>query len=151
MLLNQWQGIQSYIDSIADDLRLSTPELSGDLRNSISVNVIPSQDGPKVEIDMLYYGRFIDEGVNGISINWGSPYSFRDKKPPASAFAKYTSNLSEQFAIAASVYVNGIKPRNFIQPVIDDKIQGLADLISESIFDNFFKQNNNKETRIRIW
>ena len=55
---------------------------------------------------MSYYGKFIGQGVNGIQVNWGSPYSFRDKMPCFS-FSSYTSDLSEQFAIAASVYRNG--------------------------------------------
>ena len=151
MVFNEWQTIQSYIDSIADELRINAPELSGDLKNSFDVTVSPSSSGAKIEIDMTYYGRFIDEGVNGVKVSWGSPYSFRDKRPPASAFSKYTSNLSEQFAIAASVYSNGIRPRNFIQPVLDNKLQGLADLITDSIFNNFFNGLEGKQTKIKIW
>lgn len=151
MIFNEWKSIQEYVDSIADDIKVETPELSGDLKNSISLNVVPSSEGARIEIDMLYYGHFVDKGVNGVEVDWGSPYSFTKKIPPASAFASYTSNLSKQFEAAAAVYKNGIEPRNFIQPVIDRRIQGLSDLIADSIFNNFFNQIDGKETKIRIW
>jgi len=151
MLINDWKNIQSYIDSISDDLRIAAPELSGDLKNSIEAIVVPSSSGAQIQFDMLYYGRFIDQGVNGINVSWGSPYSFRDKMPPSSAFSSYTSDLSEQFAIAASVYRNGIRPRDFIQPVIDDKIEGLSDLIAGTIWENFFNEYDGKEITLKIW
>lgn len=151
MFLNEYKPIQDYINSIVSLLKQETPSNTGALRESIDANVIPSTNGGQIEISMLDYGKFVDKGVNGIQVNWGSPYSFTNKRPPASAFASYTSNLSEQFAIAASVYNNGIQPRDFIQPVIDEKLQGLADVITGSIFENFFNQQNKKEITIQIW
>lgn len=151
MLINDWQPIQQYIDNIVDLLRSETPTNLGNLRNSMNAIVTPSDSGAQIEIEMAYYGKFIDEGVNGVQVSWGSPYSFTNKRPPASAFESYTTNLSEQFAIAASVYRNGIQPRDFIQPVIDQEIQGLNDLIVNSVWDNFFNQRNKKEITIKIW
>lgn len=151
MLENNWQQIQEYIDSIVELLKQETPTNTGDLRNSIDAEVIPSSNGAQIEISMSYYGKFIDQGVNGIQVSWGSPYSFRDKMPPASAFSSYTSDLSEQFAIAASVYRNGIQPRDFIQPVIDQKMEGLGDLIAGTIWENFFNEYDGKEITLKIW
>jgi hypothetical protein len=151
MLENNWQQIQEYIDSIVVLLKQETPTNTGDLRNSIDAEVIPSSNGAQIEISMSYYGKFIDQGVNGIQVSWGSPYSFRDKMPPASAFSSYTSDLSEQFAIAASVYRNGIQPRDFIQPVIDQKMEGLGDLIAGTIWENFFNEYDGKEITLKIW
>ena len=151
MLINNWDDIQQYINGIVELLKQETPTNTGDLRNSIDAEVIPSSNGAQIEVSMSYYGKFIDQGVNGIQVSWGSPYSFRDKMPPASAFSSYTSDLSEQFAIAASVYRNGIQPRDFIQPVIDDKIEGLSDLIAGTIWENFFNEYDNKEITLKIW
>lgn len=151
MLINDWQPIQDYINGIVDLLKSETPTNMGDLRNSMNAVVTSSTDGPQIQISMSYYGKFIDEGVNGVEVSWGSPYSFTSKRPPASAFESYTSDLSEQFAIAASVYKNGIQPRDFIQPVIDEKLQGLSDMILNSIWDNFFNERNKKEITIKIW
>jgi hypothetical protein len=151
MLINQWQPIQKYIDDIVELLRSETPTNLGNLRNSMMANVVSSKEGPQIQIEMDYYGKFVDEGVNGVKVKWGSPYSFTNKRPPASAFESYTTNLSEQFAIAASVYNNGIQPRDFIQPVIDEKLQGLSDLIANSIWDNLFNERNKKEITIKIW
>lgn len=151
MLINNWENIQSYINNIVELLKQETPTNTGDLRNSIDAEVIPSSNGAQIEVTMSYYGKFIDQGVNGIQVNWGSPYSFRDKMPPASAFSSYTSDLSEQFAIAASVYRNGIQPRDFIQPVIDQKMEGLGDLIAGTIWENFFNEYDGKEITLKIW
>lgn len=151
MLINDWQPIQKYIDDIVELLRSETPTNLGNLRNSMMANVTPSKEGPQIQIEMDYYGKFVDEGVNGVKVKWGSPYSFTNKRPPAYAFESYTTNLSEQFAIAASVYNNGIQPRDFIQPVIDEKLQGLSDLIANSIWDNLFNERNKKEITIKIW
>lgn len=151
MLINDWKPIQDYIDGIVELLKSETPTNMGDLRNSMNAVVVSSSDGPQIQIEMSYYGKFVDEGVNGVQVNWGAPYSFTSKRPPASAFESYTTDLSEQFAIAASVYKNGIQPRDFIQPVIDEKIQGLSDIILNSIWDNFFNERNRKEITIKIW
>lgn len=151
MLVNNWENIQSYINGIVELLKQETPINTGDLRNSIDAEVIPSSNGAQIEVTMSYYGKFIDQGVNGIQVSWGSPYSFRDKMPPASAFSSYTSDLSEQFAIAASVYRNGIQPRDFIQPVIDQKMEGLGDLIAGTIWENFFNEYDGKEITLKIW
>lgn len=151
MLINNWQTIQDYIDGIVEQLKNEAPYLNGDLSNSMDATIIPSSNGAQIVVDMLYYGHFVDEGVNGVEVDWGSPYSFTKKMPPASAFAAYTSNLSKQFEAAAAVYKNGIKPRNFIQPVIDRNMEGLAEIIAGTIWENFFNQHNNKEITIKIW
>lgn len=151
MLINDWTPIQDYINGIVDLLKSETPENTGDLKNSIDATITPSVNGAQIGVSMLDYGTFVDKGVNGVEVNWGSPYSFTNKKPPASAFSSYTSNLSEQFAIAASVYKNGIQPRDFIQPVIDEKIEGLGELIAGTIWENFFNQYDKKEITIQIW
>jgi hypothetical protein len=149
--MNNWQTIQEYITEIENLLKSETPTNTGNLKDSIDASVIPSSNGAQITFDMAYYGKFIDQGVNGIYVSWGSPFSFTDKRPPASAFSTYTSDKSQQYAIANSVFFNGIKPRNFIQPVIDEKIDGLADIISESLFDNYFNQRNTKEKTIKLY
>ena len=151
MLLNDWTPIQNYIDSIVQLLKNNTPTNTGALQGSATSYITPSTEGALIQIEMLPYGTFVDKGVNGVEVDWGSPYSFTNKRPPASAFSSYTSDLSEQFAIATSVYKNGIRPRNFIQPVIDQKIEGLAEVIAGTVFENFFNQYNNKEITIQIF
>lgn len=151
MLINDWTPIQDYINGIVDLLKSETPENTGDLKNSIDATITPSPSGAQISVSMLDYGTFVDKGVNGVEVNWGSPYSFTNKRPPASAFSSYTSNLSEQFAIAASVYKNGIQPRDFIEPVIDQKMEGLAEVIAGTIWENFFNQYDKKEITIQIW
>jgi hypothetical protein len=151
MLINNWQPIQEYINGIVELLKSETPKNTGNLRDSVDSNITPSDSGAQINVTMDYYGQFIDKGVNGIEVSWGAPYSFTNKRPPVSAFASYTSNISEQFAIAASVYKNGIQPRDFIQPVIDSKIEGLNEVIATTVFKNFFNQYDKKEITIQVW
>ena len=76
------------------------------------------------EIEMPYYGVFQDKGVSGIKKKYNTPYSYKQKMPPPSKLDKWTvkkgiaprdekgrflSRKSLQFAIARSIFYNGIK------------------------------------------
>jgi hypothetical protein len=80
------------------------------------------------EIEMPYYGVFQDKGVSGIKKKYNTPYSYKQKMPPPSKLDKWTvkkgiaprdekgrflSRKSLQFAIARSIFYNGIKPSLF--------------------------------------
>lgn len=146
-MINNWTNIQTYIDTITETLKQNTPVNTGKLKGSVTTNVRPSKDGATIEFEMLKYGEFLDKGVNGIEVSHGSPYSFK-KRPPAGAFKSYAGSIGGGFAIATSIYKKGIRPRNFIQPVIDNKIQGLADIIAEGIWEDFFNENNKNKNKI---
>jgi len=135
--LNEYQSLTDYMSEVEDLLRAASPKNTGKLSSSIKANLTKTESGFFVSVEMEDYGYYQDQGVDGVgyvqtksgkadrrysvnkSVVKGSPYSFKDKRPPASAFASYTSNLSEQFAIATSVYTRGIKPKHFVQPVAD--------------------------------
>jgi hypothetical protein len=146
------QSIQAYIDAMVEEIRQAAPKKTGALRNSIKSNINITDDGFEVSIDMLDYGYYLDQGVNGTgpktpkskhSVVTGSPYSFKGMIA-SSPFSKYTSSLSEQFAIATSVSRNGIVARNFIQPNLDKKLEGLANLTADEIFNELSTQFNKK-------
>jgi len=80
------------------------------------------------EIEMPYYGVFQDKGVSGIKKKYNTPYSYKQKMPPPSKLDKWTvkkgiaprdekgrflSRKSLQFAIARSIFYNGIRPSLF--------------------------------------
>lgn len=147
------QSIQSYINAMVEDIKAAAPVSSGELRNSIKADIVLTENSYEVNILMNYYGDFLDKGVNGIGpatpkskrgVVTGSPYSFK-KMIPSSAFSKYTSSLSGQFAMARSVARNGIVARNFIEPNVDPKLEGLANLTAEEIWDNFAEEQNKKD------
>lgn len=141
-MTNQWQNITRYLQTIEDDIRSSAPRNSGALSDSVAAQIERSDNNIfSVSISMLDYGIYQDKGVNGTERSWGSPFSYRDKMPPSSAFASYTSNPREQFAIAKSIYRNGIRPRNFIEPALNRHLDELANFAAEDLWDWFYQQN----------
>jgi hypothetical protein len=141
-MTNQWQNITRHLQTIEDDIRSSAPRSSGALADSVAAQIERSDNGGfSVIVSMLDYGIYQDKGVNGTERSWGSPFSYRDKMPPSSAFANYTSNSGEQFAIAKSIYRNGIQPRNFIEPALDRGMDELANFAAEDLWDWFYQQN----------
>lgn len=133
------QSIQAYIDAMIEEMKSAAPNNTGDLRKSIKSNVVVDNNGFEVQVEMLDYGIFQDKGVNGTERNWGSPFSFK-KRIPSSVFSSYTKSLSHQFAIATNVRKNGIRPKNFIQPNLDPKLEGLANLTADEIWSELVKK-----------
>jgi hypothetical protein len=134
--MNEFKSIKDYLGDFETELKSKAPKHTGKLARSISVDFIPNgTEAFSVELSIADYGYFQDEGVNGIRKSWGSPYSYKGQMPPAGAFADYTNSISERFAIARSVYYNGIKPKHFIQPVVNRAEKKIADLSTKDIFD----------------
>lgn len=132
-MLTVTQSIQAYINAMVEDIKASAPNNTGALKNSIQSNITTDNNGFEVGIEMLEYGEYQDKGVNGIERSWGSPYTFK-KRIPSSAFSRYTNSLSGRFAIATAVRKNGIRPKNFIEPNLDKKLEGLANLTADEIW-----------------
>jgi hypothetical protein len=98
------------------------------LYNSIDGEVVTENGFSIVGFTMLDYGHYQDKGVSGTLKKYNTPYSYKDKMPPAKSFDKwivrkgiaprnekgeFQSRQSLQYAIARSVFLNGIKPSLF--------------------------------------
>ena len=143
-----FQGVEAYIKQLEQELKDAAPKQTGALKQSIKSGFSTDEKDGSMDIsfEMNDYGLAIDKGVNGTERSWGSPYSFTNKKPPASVFSKYTSSKSGQFAIANSVYKKGIKPRNFIDPVMSGAEGELADIAEDDLSEylsNVIEENLN--------
>jgi hypothetical protein len=81
-----------------------------------------------VYFSMEDYGHYQDKGVSGIVKKYNTPYKYTNKRPPISALdkwivrkgiaprnkeGKFISRTSLKYAIANSIYRNGIKPSLF--------------------------------------
>lgn len=153
------RSIQAYIDNMVESIKVAAPNSSGELRKSIEADIVLTDDGYNVDILMKDYGEYQDKGVNGTQKNWGSPYSFKKMVPPSaldkwiinkgiaprSGSGQFLSRAGLKFAIARSIMIKGIKPKNFIEPNIDPKLEGLANLTAEEIWDNFVEEQNKKD------
>ena len=98
------------------------------LYNSIDGEVVTDKDFSIVGFTMLEYGHYQDKGVSGKLKKYNTPYSYKSKMPPVKAFDKwiikkgiaprnakgeFQSRKSLQYAIARSIFLNGIKPSLF--------------------------------------
>jgi len=89
-----------------------SPEFSGDLKSSIKFDRYDDEAG--FEITGNSYFKFMDKGVNGVKQSVGSPYSYRDKKPPLLIEWSKAKGLNP-FAVQNSIYNKGIKPRLILE------------------------------------
>ena len=101
---------------------------SKELYNSIKGEVVSENGFNIVGFSMIEYGSYQDKGLSGKLTNYNTPYSYKSKMPPAKAFDKwivrkgiaprnakgeFQSRKGLQYAIARSIFLNGIKPSLF--------------------------------------
>lgn len=135
---NEFPTLSTYIDRLENELKSAAPRQTGALADSIQATIDFEKGGFTVNVEMLDYGLFQDQGVNGTEKRWGSPYSFKSKTPPANAFNAPT--LSAGFAIARSIFKEGIKPTHFIDRTIDKYLPGLQDVAGDDLLEYLEKQ-----------
>jgi hypothetical protein len=138
---NQIKTINQFLNSLVSYLKENTPKKSGALVNSYKGDA----DINGVQVYALDYFKFIEEGVNGTEKSWGSPYSFTNKIPPASSFSGYEN----PYAVARSVFRNGIKPKDIITSKFDSTVDKFGDDLIESIWDDFAEEEKKKDKTIK--
>jgi hypothetical protein len=138
---NQLSVLNNFIDSITGELANRTPKNTGNLANSYNANFDSLQNGFVIGIDGLNYGAFLDKGVNGRDVSYGSDYTFKGY-PNIGALQGYADSKGiNVYALANSLYINGIKPRGFITNNIDDDSNELADNMIEAVWEDFYDEN----------
>lgn len=138
---NQITTINKFLNSLVSYLKNNTPKDTGALSNSYKGNA----DITGIEIFGLNYFKFVEEGVNGTEVNWGSPYSFRNKIPPASSF----SNYNNPYAVAKNVFKKGLKPKDIITSKLDSKVDEFGDDLIKSIWEDFAEEEKKKDKTIK--
>ena len=117
------------------------------LYDSLEYEYTVSANSFSASISSLDYGEYQDKGVSGKKKKYNTPFSYKDKQPPASAFDKwivrkgiaprntqgqFQSRKGLAFAIARSVFINGIKPSLFLSKPFEDGFKRLPDDIIEA-------------------
>lgn len=135
------------------------------LYDSLDYDFKVSKNSFTASISGLDYGEYQDKGVSGKKKKYNTPYSYKDKQPPASAFDKwivrkgiaprndkgqFQTRKGIAFAIARSVFINGIKPSRFMSDPFEKGFKRLPDEIIEAFgldVETFLKQivNNGKK------
>ena len=116
------------VQQAKSNLSKSKKNSSKKLYNSINGVSKVNPNSISLYFEMLDYGVFQDKGVSGVKKKYNTPYSYRDKMPPTKALDKwivrkgiaprdkngnFISRQSLKFAIAKSIFNNGIKPSLF--------------------------------------
>lgn len=117
------------------------------LYDSIEYQVNVGANDLSVIFSMEDYGKFQDLGVSGVKKKYNTPYSYKDKMPPAKAFSdwvvrkglkgirdekgRFIKRKSLQFIIARSVYTKGIKPSLFFTKPFERAFERLPQELQE--------------------
>jgi len=135
------------------------------LYDSLDYDYKVSNNSFTASISGLDYGEYQDKGVSGKKKKYNTPYSYKDKMPPAKAFDKwivrkgiaprndkgqFQTRKGIAFAIARSVFINGIKPSRFMSDPFEKGFKRLPDEIIEAFgldVETFLQQiiNNGKK------
>ncbi len=105
----------------------------GELARSIQSNVTSDNDSMTLTIEMLERGEFLDKGVNGTAKTVGTtPFQFRVGPPidPLRTWARVKG--FNVYALRNSIAKNGIAPRNFIQPSLEEGIRWMESKFEEA-------------------
>tara|TARA_R110002020_G_scaffold403008_1_gene613126 strand:+ start:1661 stop:2170 length:510 start_codon:yes stop_codon:yes gene_type:complete len=120
---------------------------SNELYRSLGYEVNESAKTTSLAFEMVDYGKFQDRGVSGKNKKYNTPYSYTTKMPPPQAFdkwvvrkgiaprtkgGKFTSRESLKFAIAKSIYKNGIRPSMFFTKPFEAAFKRLPDELIEA-------------------
>jgi hypothetical protein len=133
------------------------------LYESIKGEIKAMPNSLRVYFDMADYGFFQDKGVSGTKKKYDTPFSYTNKMPPPKAFdkwmvkkgiaprnkaGKFQTRKGLQFAIARSIFENGIKPSLFFTKPFEQAFKNLPDemieaygLEAEETFDTIMKEN----------
>tara|TARA_R110002126_G_scaffold77955_1_gene194420 strand:+ start:45 stop:527 length:483 start_codon:yes stop_codon:yes gene_type:complete len=130
---------------------LASNNVGGSISSSIGSKSYIESNGVSVVFTLPDYWEYVDYGVTGVGgsradgSSWvkkrvtNSKFKYNTAKPPASAFSKYTSDRSSQFAMATSVFHTGIKTTGFFTNPFDKELSTLGEDISNALLEGVSK------------
>lgn len=142
------KALQQFRDLVVAEAKANLRNLGkdtiGKLSNSIKGEVKEMPNSIGVYFEMEPYGNFQDKGVSGTQRKFDTPYSYKSKMPPPSAFdkwivkkgiaprsasGKFQSRKGLQFAIARTIFKQGIKPSLFFTRPFEAAYKTLPDTL----------------------
>jgi len=142
------KALQQFRDLVVAEAKANLQRLgkdtSGKLSNSIKGEVKEMPNSIGVYFEMEPYGNFQDKGVSGTQRKFDTPYSYKSKMPPPSSFdkwivkkgiaprsasGKFQSRKGLQFAIARTIFKQGIKPSLFFTKPFEAAYKTLPDTL----------------------
>lgn len=124
---------------------------TGKMLEEIDFKMSMTDDGDyNIEMYGSDYMTFMDLGVNGVGYNKtksgkidnrfkvnrdvvkGSPYSYKDKKPPVEALTPWAKSKGiNPWQVVNSIYRKGLKPIHFLEQVLDEELEKFTDYLAE--------------------
>ena len=136
---------QETVTAIQNKIREIALIDTGDLGASISF----TEENNEVKFIMIDYGKFQDQGVNGLIVSHGSEFSFRGQWKGTAFAIKNWANARglNPFATARSIQNKGIKPKKFFNSVVESRMPVLEDGTNAAITDfmNAIVQKNSQQ------
>ena len=145
---NALKRFQQYVvRESRSNLKRMKKNSSNKLYQSIKGSVKVNANSFELDIQMLPYGQFQDKGVSGKKKKYNTPYSYKDKMPPARVFDKWVvrkgiaprnkqgqfqNRKGLSFAIARGIYMNGIKPSLFFTKPFEKAFKKLSPELVEA-------------------
>jgi hypothetical protein len=140
---SEW-GMET-VNAIKAKIEQEDAIFSSQLLNSITFTQELTLDGD-VKFIMADYGQFIDEGVNGLTTQWGSQFSFKGNwKGTAVAVGDWAAAKGlNQWALGRSIQDKGIRPRKFFTSVVEARIPELGPML-ETAYATYLNQQINRQ------
>jgi len=122
------------------------------LYDSLDYKIIESADEIKLLFEMLDYGQYQDQGVSGTKRKYNTPFSYTNKRPPAKAFDKWTvrkgiaprgsggkfeKRKGLNYAIAKTIFEQGIRPSLFFTKPFEARFQPMLDKLEQAFGQDF--------------
>ena len=138
--------IKHIVSQAKKNLTTTNKNASKKLYNSIKGEAKAFPNSIGIYFDMEEYGFYQDKGVSGVKKKYNTPFSYKSKMPPPSAFDKWTirkgiaprgaggkfqSRKGLNFAIARSIFEKGIKPSLFFTKPFEAAFKNLPDDLIE--------------------
>lgn len=162
----QLKQLEKFRDYVIKQARSNLTRLgknsSKRLYDSISSEIKVMPNSIRFYFDMQEYGFYQDKGVSGIKKKYDTKFKYTNKMPPPSKLdkwivrkgiaprkkGKFTARKSLKFAIARSIYFNGIRPSLFFTKPFEQAFKNLPNeliqaygLEAEEQFDTIMKEN----------
>ena len=134
-----------FIRKVVRDAKRKSPRASGALKRSLKGKVKVNPNSMEATIQAEDYLPYIDQGVKGILSSAkapDSPFSFKDKRPPARVLTTWAKRKSGTFlgrgrkgagyALSNHIFRYGIRATKFFTKAVDNAFKSLPDELVEA-------------------
>jgi|TARA_R100000458_G_scaffold20977_1_gene18763 hypothetical protein len=128
------------IQQSRSNLTKKNKNVSKKLYNSLDYKILSDSSGFILQFLMEEYGAYQDQGVSGTKKKYKTPFKYTTKRPPSSAFDKwtvrkgiapreeggrFTKRKGLNFIIAKSIFEQGIRPSLFFTKPFEKRFKTL--------------------------